>query len=232
MARTRLRDMSSDAIDSEARHVSWSDLPLAGTQESADDARPAWQSWEASACDECGAVYVGGPGEFDEGHASLVRSGRDSDREENQEDGEVLAKALDCTGHVPMVEGPQMNYFYPARFNMSCEDAARLIAAVPLCVVDLDGETGLALTGGGMDLSWEIAHAHMLLGMLPPIQRRLPRMAGRFGARERWIVSGMRASLRVKAGWVRSGLRDLRELVAWYEERATARNKAQTDGAR
>lgn len=80
----------------------------------------------------------------------------------------------DCDG----AEGPQMNYYYPVKID-DCEAAAEKIRDLPLCVVQLeDGTTALALTGGGMDLSWPIARAHVALGELPPAWIRLPRMAG------------------------------------------------------
>jgi hypothetical protein len=225
MAKRRLKDLSCDAIDVESRSVDWSETPYEGMQERDDD-RATWQAWEAQACDACGAVYVFSPGEGGEDHSVLVRDGRDSDREESDYD-DARDKALNCTGHVSSVEGPMMNYFYPCDFRMSHEQAARAIVHLPLCVVELDGEKGLALTGGGMDLSWEICEAYLCLGMYPPATRRLPRMADTYTARKRWVVAGLRASLRIRANWTRQGLKDLRELVTWYEGRATAPNGAQ-----
>lgn len=68
--------------------------------------------------------------------------------------------------------GPAMNYYYPVslRWGMMLEDAANRISQLPLCMVELrDGSVGMALTGGGMDLSWEIIRAYIALGFLPPI---------------------------------------------------------------
>lgn len=77
------------------------------------------------------------------------------------------------------VEGPMMSSWYAC----SIEDpikAAALIIDLPLCVVEVDGAYGLALTGGGMDLSWEICAAFIALGFLPPYNYAdLPGMAGR-----------------------------------------------------
>ncbi len=56
--------------------------------------------------------------------------------------------------------------------ELELEDTVRFLSA--------DGETGLALTGGGMDLSWEICMAYMVLGYLPPLHYAdLPDMAGK-----------------------------------------------------
>lgn len=225
MARRTLKGLSCDAVDAEPRHVDWSDAPNADYDDSADNAkqRLAWRAWEAQRCETCGAVLVLTTGEGGESHRAMA------DRHDDEDERD---KARECEGYIGLSEGPMMNTFWPADFRpLSCEDAAARIADVPLCVVELDGETGFALTGGGMDLSWEIAHAYMLAGMYPPVSVRLPAMASRFGPRERWIVAGMRASYRIKARWMAQRLKDLRDLVAWYTERAqasaTGRNGAQ-----
>jgi len=74
---------------------------------------------------------------------------------------------------------PMMNYYYPVDID-DVEEAARQIEDWPLCVVEFsDGSTALALTGGGMDLSWEICGAYISLGYLPPAAVcTLPRMGG------------------------------------------------------
>lgn len=83
-------------------------------------------------------------------------------------------------------EGPMMNYYYPLpdlhRFDDDVNKAASAIADLPLCIVTFQetGDHALALTGGGMDLSWEICEAFIRLGWLPPVQYcDLPDLAGR-----------------------------------------------------
>jgi hypothetical protein len=91
-------------------------------------------------------------------------------------------------------DGPMMNYFYPVSdyTRGGMEDWAATIADLPLCVVELDGERGLALTGGGMDLSWEIAEAYVRLGYYPPSWLELPAMSGRGeSAKDRAIASAL-----------------------------------------
>lgn len=70
-------------------------------------------------------------------------------------------------------EGPMVNYRYPvggltvSQAQAAVDDGA--LAGLPLCLVEYDGEPFLALTGGGMDLSWEICQAYVNLGYLPPV---------------------------------------------------------------
>lgn len=86
-------------------------------------------------------------------------------------------------------EGPMMNYRYPTGdsadniggYGYGCDavEAAYRLRDTPLCIVEYDDEIALALTGGGMDLTWEIVDAFTLLGYLPPVHFcDLPGMAG------------------------------------------------------
>lgn len=120
-------------------------------------------------------------------------------------------------------EGPMMNYWYPIKENDSPYggfdeyEAAATLKDLPLCLVQVDDEWGLALTGGGMDLSWEICAAYVALGKLPPIHfSDLPRFGdqtGRQGSRRRIVVHAMRRSLEVSISWAQ---RKLQELNAIY----------------
>lgn len=87
--------------------------------------------------------------------------------------------------------GPMMNYAYELgklspyvgfNKNRSPSEAARLLVGLPLCIVEADflsEEWYLALTGGGMDFSWQICEAYMRLGFIPPVEfADLPKMAG------------------------------------------------------
>ena len=76
---------------------------------------------------------------------------------------------------------PMMNYIYPLPrgFKPSEEDKEKLNNTTIVCLMD-EEEYYLALTGGGMDLSWEICESYINLGFLPPKHFcDLPRMAGR-----------------------------------------------------
>lgn len=122
--------------------------------------------------------------------------------------------------HEAYEDGPMMNYYYPVKID-DVEEAARLVAGWPVYVVEFDdGETGLALAGGGMDLSWEICGAFIALGFLPPVHFcRLPRMAG--WEHDEWRVPIMRAAIRsceLSERWAASKREDVEGMLA----RATA----------
>lgn len=108
-------------------------------------------------------------------------------------------------------DGPMMNYYYPVddvvieRHGDDAEAAMKL-KGLPLCIVHfldrgIHGQYALALTGGGMDLSWEICEAFMRLGELPPTKfADLPGMAGRpSDDTDRWVVAGCIRALEVAA---------------------------------
>ncbi len=79
---------------------------------------------------------------------------------------------------------PAMNYLYPLgelHRGLTPEGAQSILElnSVPLCVVLVAGTPGLALTGGGMDMSDDICRAYVMLGFHPPFYfTDLPRMAG------------------------------------------------------
>jgi hypothetical protein len=165
-----------------------------------------WKSWECNECEDCGEQVVLTPG--DGGHK----------HDEVEDD-------TDCGGYVPIAEGPMMNYWYPVddwQLNQigGVEEAAKLIHDLPLCMVMVDGNPGMALTGGGMDLSWEICEAYTRLGLLPPVHFcKLPAMAGRGdSARDKYIISACRESLRVQTQRASRALKDLRRLGSKKEK--------------
>lgn len=107
-------------------------------------------------------------------------------------------------------EGPMMGYYYPLDTHgggMYDEDELRRMAIalidLPLCLVEVeesfDTTLALALTGGGMDLSWEIAEGFMRLGYLPPAWiTDLPRIGKRDTLKNRWIIDGVLATARFR----------------------------------
>lgn len=123
-------------------------------------------------------------------------------------------------------EGPMMNYWYPIDESEGSyrtydpERAAVKIVDTPLCVVQVGNEYGLALTGGGMDLSWEICEAFVALGMLPPTHfADLPRMAGKSNEDDsRLVVAAMRRSLIFERDNAQYRLERLERLAADLQE--------------
>jgi len=104
---------------------------------------------------------------------------------------------------------PAMNYYYPLPPRV-CTDvarAARRIKHLPLVLVQFDGDDdqwGLALTGGGMDMAWEICEAFMRLGLLPPTHFELPAMCGRgSSSTDRWILRAYRRACRIQRQWLK-----------------------------
>lgn len=115
-----------------------------------------------------------------------------------------------CSGDYFGAE-PMMNYYYPLPSQTFGADNAEAIENLPVVLVEIDGEYALALSGGGMDLSWEICEAYMRLGFLPPFHfTRLPGMAGKpDGAVDAWVIAGAKRSCEVIAGWVKRRSEDL-----------------------
>ena len=199
-AKARAELLSGAAIDAMPRTVDWRDA-LGEDME-------GWRSYEAIECGECKRDVVmcaSGEAEHRDVEPSLevpeLVAGEDCICFECDHQfclpgkpGEVLEEAVcpkceeefscgdeytcTCEGYVNS-EGPMMNYFYPVNIAEP-ELAAQQIAHLPLCVIEMrDGTTGLALTGGGMDMSDSICRAYMCLGYLPPAHfARLPKFAG------------------------------------------------------
>lgn len=162
-----------------------------------------WDYWESLRCPDCGKVTPGFSGEW---------SHWDLDDE------------ADCVNDV-WAEGPMMSYYWPVGLRRigAPEEAARELVDLPVCIVriydDERGSYGLAFTGGGMDMSWELAEAYMRLGLLPPIDvaANLPTLGGlRLDATHKWVLRGCRASLRehraAAASRCRYGLQKLKRL--------------------
>lgn len=172
--------LNCDAIDSQPIDVDWQ----ATLGENCD----GWTSYEAHECEKCGALVV------------LTAGSGGGPHEDYDNDTK-------CDGYVSTAEGPMMNAFYPVHLT-DMDDAAKALKNLPLCVVQFeDGRTGLALTGGGMDLSWEIAEGFIRLGYFPPIHfADLPAMAfgdGPEASKTRDLtVRAMREALMIKRRWI------------------------------
>ena len=204
-----VEDLGAASVDSQTREYVWGDHEAFGEE---------WESYEACECEECGEVFVCYAGRGGEQHKDMAA-----------EDG----NESDCAGYVDFAEGPMMNYFYPVElFGTDEEEAARRLLHLPLAVVTFkdSDEVALALTGGGMNLSWEICEGYMRLGQLPPLAFcDLPHMAGRGASayspqsreRDLRIVEACRASCEhaaQAATWTRKQLGDLLPVTPEVEE--------------
>lgn len=107
-------------------------------------------------------------------------------------DPDEIRRHLDGEDHDDWT--PVMNYAYP--LDREPPDDWKTRTSCCTCV-EIDGSYFLALTGGGMDFSWEICETYMRLGYYPPAHfANLPAMAGRgTSERDKWIISGCRKSL-------------------------------------
>ena len=199
--RTPLKDLSGDAIDVQSQDVDWTgDDATFGTYP--DD----WDYFEAQECDVCGRVRCTHGEEQcnDDGHGK-------------------------CDGYMGSSDGPMMNFAYElpvcSYMNFDPEEAAIKIADLPLCIVQRDDKFYLALTGGGMDLSWEICTAYLRLGFLPPVRfADLPRMSGRGTSKvDRYIISACMQSFKVAGSCAASGASRLK---ANFDPKKMAEDKA------
>jgi hypothetical protein len=175
-----LADLHADALHAEPIDVDWSEREY---DYDGDGGEGTWIFWEMDDCFEC----------------------------EKRTNSQGYCETEECdrfSEHSESCEGPMMNYFYPlggfASRELDPDWAAEQLYeyGATTCLVRLDGhQFGLALTGGGMDLSWEICQSYIALGLLPPIHfARLPEMAGRpRGDLDRHIVRACLKSFEVAA---------------------------------
>jgi hypothetical protein len=107
-----------------------------------------------------------------------------------------------------------MNYYYPVEID-DTDEAAKLLADTCLCIVTIDDKTALALTGGGMDLSWEICAAFIKLGFLPPLHFcDLPGMAGKpRGDEDKLTIAACLKTCEVASNWALRTAERIRDLV-------------------
>lgn len=112
-----------------------------------------WECWESFLCDEC----------------------------EKPSDGYNLCQNEQCERYGDEAkshadEGPTSSIYWEIRLpsRMDEHDVARAIHDLPLCLVKVGRdheEYGLTLTGGGMNLTWEIVEAFTRIGSLPPTDK-------------------------------------------------------------
>jgi hypothetical protein len=201
IVRPSVSQLSADAIHTGSVHIDWRDLSHSGR---------GYTAYGAETCETCGAAVVLTEGQGGESHKHYAASG--------------------CDGYLPTFEGPAMNYFYELPTVADVYEAAQAIAHLPLCLIEWHASSGhdgwaLALTGGGMDLSWDICEAFMVLGYLPPLKYagRLPDI-GKHGASARYVLRGARKSIRVGRNWLQNDARTVARMATRVRE-ADARRK-------
>lgn len=217
--------LSADSIDVKPINMSWDIANHEDLGDNQDGIK--WNSWESVRCNGCKRVLVGSgylscaDVEYDDGDTgtcthcdeAITFDGYDWNHDDptNDEDAtactdsdgdEATAEPESCDTET-LAEGPMMNYWYPVRIEDNA-DAARKLVDLPLCVVEVDGETGLALTGGGMDLSWEICEAFIRLGHYPPVHFEPPLEAGELSERRKQIVRASLKANKIASDWAQN----------------------------
>jgi hypothetical protein len=196
--------LNCDSIDVKPINYDWSE----GYPEK-------WEYHEAVECEKCGKAIV-------------LSGGGEARHHEVEAD-------TDCDGYLNS-DGPMMNYYYPLPdFKMDTDEAAKKIVHLPLCIVHFleTDEYALALTGGGMDLSWEICAAFIELGYHPPVHFRLPEFAGgpNIGVeRAKRVIAAMRESIQISQNWRNADMADVNRAEAYIKGVEKSRKKEKPKG--
>lgn len=98
---------------------------------------------------------------------------------------------------------PTMNIIYPLPDNFEVPEDWRE-RLDNMTIVQVDGQSYLALTGDGMDMSWEICATYINLGYYPPAElAELPAMAGRGeDEKDKVILACCMKSCVILQGWM------------------------------
>src|SRR5258708_4438174 len=138
--RQKTTDMRCDAIDTQPIGDDWNGHMHASELEG--DEGDSWEHCDGAICEKGKRTRVG------------TTSGKHSDIDDESV----------CDGWVTFSE-PVMSYYYPLPGDHPGEhdlgSDAKVLGrhCLPLCAVRVGGTYGLALTGSGMDFSWEICEA-------------------------------------------------------------------------
>lgn len=152
---------------------------------------------------------------------------RSQEEDEDDEDyldafREHVRERADYDGELELA--PMMSFAYPLphlREDPSELQLKLLKSYTNLMLVEIDDEYYLALTGGGMDFSWEICYAYMIAGYMPPIHfcGHLPRMAGKHReSRTDEVIAGAKRSIEIVKSWAESWERDIKDLENSIQE--------------
>jgi len=124
---------------------------------------------------------------------------------------------------------PMMNYIYPCRQDLSEDQMREIAERYNITFVRITDERCaeydeiyMALTGAGMDFTWDIAAAYVMQGCLPPLMFcRLPMYAGmRMNTERRKILAACKESIRWAEGTLRALKLELRKVRAWLIEQS------------
>lgn len=130
---------------------------------------------------------------FNEDEATIIALRMEDDKAEHDEDAleQAVEEFRSSSAYYEWEEAfqPMMNALWPCepRYGMTDEDAATAIDryAGSTVLVTLNSEVhnglqGIAMTGGGMDMSWDLCAAYICCGCIPPVRllSSVPHFAG------------------------------------------------------
>jgi len=99
-----------------------------------------------------------------------------------------------------------------------------------MTLVNVDSELGLALTGCGQDMTWEICRTYLQCGYLPPYEYacRLPRICGQGTSPEaKMVLAGCRITIERMRDSAARALEDLAKVEEWSEQYEAERQSRQ-----
>lgn len=209
--------MRNDTITAEPISVDWQEAFTQGAYDSRSDTdgtRAALVYPAVSALD------------FEEVETLGEAFGVNTDAEEGEEQDDyeerIRNEVEEAIQDEPYQLEPMMNYAYPLPGWRDDPEAFQsdIITNTSCCIVMLDDEPVLALTGGGMDLSWDICKAYTILGLLPPLHfaRNLPRMAGMSHKANRETLEACKKTAQIAALWAKNAVEDLDRVESWLKE--------------
>lgn len=181
--------------------------------------QPVEYEWGAEICDIDGddegwAIVYPDPDHWTDEQCVEYASDEGIEDDDHDDMREVIREHL-----LENPDEPMMSYYYPLPRSEERDpgelQAILAVQAGPVVCVLVNGRPVLALSGGGMDLSWEICEAFIVLGYCPPAHFcDLPAMAGRGESeRDKRIVRACVNSLEVQARWA---MRPVEELKRRY----------------
>lgn len=137
-------------------------------------------------------------------------------KDEDYPEGRVECGKCDGEGEVvtedPDRWSPMMHYIYPIKdedFEPPDKPWDVLECTTLVDIKSMDGYA-LALTGSGMDFSWEICRSFVNLGYLPPVYfAKLPRMGRGESDQDKQLLRACLYSLMIKANWVEQSVESI-----------------------
>lgn len=204
-ARLRARDLSAAALSSESVDYDWSE----GWGENWEIVDPAREMTRSEICAQLRDWGV----EFD-----ATEQNNDELRELLYDSGEwndEFAPIVSCYYPLPDFTGSG------EKLQAALRREHNNCAVVSVEMLDGDWEYVLALTGCGMNLSWDIAEAYIIAGYLPPAWLRMPRMADvKLGPRQKAVFRAIRRGAAIRRNWIESDLRDVRTTEEYLKRNA------------